>query len=95
MKRKYLIGLGLIAGAVGALALSRQQIGTAVARVTGQTEAPPAKQWPFERQELRTLMDRVVADQETIVANAESPAARTRAEAFRRYYEGRRSVVGD
>jgi|GraSoiStandDraft_2_1057267.scaffolds.fasta_scaffold197955_2 hypothetical protein len=93
MKRKYLIGLGLAAGAAGAVALNRQQIGTAVARVSGQAAAPPAKQWPFDGQELRTLMDRVVDDQRTLVANAETPDARARAEAFRRYYEGRRAAV--
>ena len=59
MKRKYLIGLGLAAGAAGVMAANREQIGTAVARVTGKTETPHAKQWDFDGQELRTLMDRV------------------------------------
>jgi hypothetical protein len=93
MKRKYLIGLGLAAGAAGVVAANREQIGTAVARVTGKSEVPPAKQWDFDRQELRTLMDRVADEQRTIIANAESPEARERAEAFQRYYAGRRAAV--
>jgi hypothetical protein len=95
MNRKYLIGLGVAASALGALALGRQQRGTVVVRVSGQAEVPAAQQWPFDRHELQTLMDRVVADQRTIVANAESLAARARAEAFRRYYEERRAAVAD
>jgi hypothetical protein len=95
MKRKYLIGLGLAAGAAGVVAVNREQLGTAVARVTGKPEDPPAKQWAFDQQELRTLMDGVVEDQRTIIANAETPEARERAEAFQRYYEGRRTAIED
>ena len=94
MKRKYLIGLGLAAGAAGVVAANREQIGTAVARATGKTEAPPAKQWDFDGQELRALMDRTLDEQRTIIANAETPELRERAEAFQRYYEGRRAAVG-
>ena len=93
MKRKLLIVVGLIIGAAGALALGRQQIGTTISRVTGQPEPPPDKQWPFDGHELRTLMDRTIASQRAIVANAENPAVRARAEAFQSYYEGRRAAA--
>jgi hypothetical protein len=94
MKRKYLIGLGLVAGAAGAAALGHGQIATIVGRVGGTSEVPQAKQWPFDSGELRTLMGRVAADQQAIIANAETPEERTRAEAFARYYEGRRAAAG-
>lgn len=89
MKRSYWIGLGVLTGIAGVAALSREQIVAAVSRVAGRDETPIAKQWPFDGGELRSLMGRVVAEQQAIVADAESPAERERAAAFQRYYEGR------
>lgn len=89
MKRNYWIGLGVVAGLAGIAALGRERIAALVSRLSGREEAPIEKQWPFDGGELNSLMGRVVAEQRTIVANAETPAERDRAAAFQRYYEGR------
>lgn len=89
MKRSYWIGLGVITGVAGVVALGREQIVTAVSRVAGRDETPIEKQWPFDGGELQSLMGNVVSAQQSIVTNAETPAERERAAAFQRYYEGR------
>ena len=87
MKRNLLIGLGIVGGVAGALALGR--------RLTagGGETAPGEVQWPFDRAELRTLMDRVVEDQRATVGRIEDAEERARAQAFLEYYEGRRAAV--
>lgn len=93
MQRKYMIGLGVAAGVAGAAALGREQLVAAASRATGREATSIAKQWEFDGGELRTLMDRVVAKQQSIVAAAETPAERERAAAFQQYYEGRRAAA--
>ncbi len=93
MKRSVWIGLGLLAGVVGAAFVGRKQIASAVTQVTGSAPPPAAKQWEFDRSELQMLMGQVVREQAALVAAAESPAERNRAAAFQRYYEGRLAAV--
>lgn len=89
MKRGFWIGLGVVVGLAGIAALGRERIVALASRLSGGDDAPIEKQWPFDSGELHSLMGRVVDEQRTIVANAESPAERERAAAFQRYYEGR------
>ena len=89
MRRNYVIGLGVAAGVAGAAVLGREQLVAAVTRATGRDDTPIEKQWEFDGGELRTLMERVVTEQQSIVAAAETPAERERAAAFQKYYEGR------
>jgi hypothetical protein len=93
MKRKYLIGLGVTAGVAGVAALGREQIGAIAGRLSGQDTIVPQKQWDFDNGELRTLMDRTIADQQRIIADAPTPEERERAVAFGRYFEGRRAAI--
>jgi hypothetical protein len=93
MKRKYLIGLGVAAGTAGAAALGRAQLGAIVGRLRGQDTIVPQKQWDFDDAELRTLMDRTLAEQQRIIADAATPEERERAVAFGRYFAGRRAAV--
>ena len=93
MKRKYLIGLGVAAGATGVAVLGREQLGAIAGRLSGQDTIVPQKQWDFDQGELRTLMDRTLADQQRIIADAPSPEERDRAVAFGRYFAGRRAAV--
>jgi hypothetical protein len=89
MKRSYWIGLGVVVGLAGIAALGRERIVALVSRFSGREETTIEKQWPFDGGELNSLMGRVIGEQRTIVANAETPAERERAAAFQRYYEGR------
>ncbi|HEY8602272.1 MAG TPA: hypothetical protein VIL85_27855 [Thermomicrobiales bacterium] len=93
MKRGYVIGLGVAAGVAGAAVLGREQLAAMASRAAGRDDAPIEKQWAFDSGELRTLMDRVVAEQQSIVAAAETPVERERAAAFQKYYEGRRAAA--
>lgn len=93
MKRGYLVGLAVAAGVTGAAVLGRERIGSALGLGAGEAAEPQAQQWPFDGGELRGLMDRVVDNQRAIVAGAESPDQRERAEGFLKYYEGRRAAV--
>ena len=93
MKRNYVIGLGVVAGVAGAAVLGREQIAAVASRAAGRDDAPIEKQWAFDGGELRTLMDRVVTDQQAIAAAADTPAERERAAAFQKYYEGRRAAA--
>lgn len=89
MKRSYWVGLGIVVGLAGIVALGRERIAALGSRLAGREDTPIEKQWPFDGGELQSLMGRVVAEQRSIVANAETPAERERAAAFQRYYEGR------
>ena len=93
MLRRLFAILALGAAAAVAALAWRPEVRAALARLAGQEDAPTAQQWPFDQGELRTLMDRVVAGQRDIVAQTESASERVRAEAFRRYYEGRRAAA--
>lgn len=93
MKRKYAIGLGVVASAAGVAALGREQLSTMVGRLSGQDAAPQQKQWDFDKAELQTLMDRTLAEQQQIIANAPTPEERERASAFQRYFAGRRAAI--
>jgi hypothetical protein len=78
-------GLALIALVAGGLAVSQRRAGR-----SGQNEAV---QWPFDRAELRSLMDKVVAEQRERVSSIDDVAGRNRAQAFLEYYERRRQAV--
>ena len=93
MTRGKLIGVILLAGAAIGLALGRRQLGTIVGRITGKEELPTERQWDFDRDELRGLMDRVLDEQRERVSQLEGPP-RERAQAFLEYYERRRAAVG-
>lgn len=93
MKRGYMVGLGIAAGAGAAAVLGRRQIAAALGLgAAGAKESQP-QQWPFDGGELRTLMDRTLEEQRAIVAEAPDTDSRARAEAFARYYEGRRAAA--
>ena len=62
-------------------------------RRSGRMGADDAVQWPFDRAELRALMDRVVAEQLERINAIEDVAGRGRAQAFLDYYERRRQAV--
>ncbi len=93
MKRNYVVGLGVAAGVAGAAVLGREQLAAVASRATGRDDTPIKKQWDFDGGELQTLMDRVVTEQQAIVAAAETPAERERAAAFQKYYEERRTAA--
>jgi hypothetical protein len=93
MTRGRLIGLVILAGAVIGLALGRRQLGTIVGRLTGKEAQPTERQWDFDQDELRGLMDRVLDEQRQRVSQLEGPQ-RERAQAFLEYYERRRAAVG-
>ena len=50
-------------------------------------------QWPFDIDELRALMTRVVSEQQDRVSAIEDQAGRDRAQAFLEYYERRRQAI--
>ncbi len=93
MRRGYVIGLLIAIGATGAAVLGRRRIAGALGRGAGSPAADGQVQWPFDQNELRTLMERVIDHQREIVAGAENPDARGRAEKFLEYYEGRRAAA--
>ncbi len=93
MKRKYLIGLGVATGVASVAVLGREQLGVIAGRLSGQDTIVPQKQWDFDKGELRTLMDRTLAEQQQLIANAPTPEERERAVAFGRYFAGRRAAV--
>ena len=93
MTRGRVLWLLLVAGAAAGLFLGRRQLGEALGRLTGRDEEPPARQWPFERDELHGLMDRVIAEQRERVSQIEEAPQRARAQAFLDYYERRRAAA--
>jgi hypothetical protein len=87
MIRRMVVGmLALAALAAGGLALFRR-------RGRGQAGEHDAVQWPFETDELRSLMSRVVAEQRDRINTIEDAAGRGRAQAFLEYYERRRQAA--
>lgn len=88
MKRGAVVGLAIAVGAVGAAAL-----GVTLRRVLGAGAELPARQWPFDREELGALMGRTIAEQRAIVDRATREDERERARAFLDYYEGRRAAA--
>ena len=93
MTRGRLLGLILLASAAVGLALGRHQLGALVGRLTGKEELPTERQWDFDRDELRGLMDRVLDEQRERVSQLDGPQ-RERAQAFLEYYERRRAAAG-
>jgi hypothetical protein len=61
-------------------------------RPTRDEEIGP-RQWDFDRKELASLMDHVIDYQQAVIDGIANAAGRERAEAFKRYYEGRRARV--
>lgn len=59
----------------------------------GTSDASDVVQWPFDTDELRALMSRVVAEQAERVSSIQDDAGRNRAQAFLDYYERRRRAV--
>lgn len=88
MRRGLLIVLGTVTGLAGLLAL-----GWWLLRRGEESELPDEVQWPFDRTELRTLMDQVIADQREAIEKITDAAERVRAESFLKYYEDRRAAV--
>lgn len=93
MRRGYLIGLVVAAGVAGAVFAGRRQLGAALGLASEAPTAPQEVQWPFDRTELRLLMDRVVEGQRALVDQIERPEDRARAQAFLDYYLRRRAAV--
>lgn len=87
MIRRVIVGLIALAGlAAGAWALAQRR---GVGRLGEQT----AIQWPFETNDLRSLMSRVVAEQRERISTIEDAAGRARAQSFLEYYERRRQAA--
>ena len=84
IRRTGVIGLLIaMAALVGVL-------GTRFMRSRGATaSAPAAVQWPFDGGELRTLMNGVLDEQDSIIATADDAETRGRAKQFRDYYQRR------
>ena len=93
MKRSYVIGLVVAAGVAGVAFAGRRWIGVTLGLVPGTPSEPQQVQWPFDRAELRLLMDRVVEAQRAIIGQIERADDRRRAQAFLDYYLGRRAAV--
>lgn len=89
------IGRRSMLGIVGTLALLVAVIALVVTRSGRQHDMGDTPvQIPFDHEELRDLMDRVVDNQREIVAQLDNDAAaRQRALGFLRYYERRRAAV--
>ena len=87
MSRRMMVGILAVAALVaGGVAVFQR-------RRSGRMGADGAVQWPFDRAELRSLMDRVVAEQRERINSIEDVAGRGRAQAFLEYYERRRQAV--
>lgn len=87
MFRRMMLGVLAVAALVaGGLAVLQR-------RRSGRLGAQKAVQWPFDRAELRSLMDRVVAEQRERINSIEDVAGKGRAQAFLEYYERRRQAV--
>ncbi|HEX5166507.1 MAG TPA: hypothetical protein VFV93_13980 [Thermomicrobiales bacterium] len=87
MLRRLLVGLIACAGiAAGGWALLQR----ANRSPAGE---PDAVQWPFDTEELRSLMGGVVAEQRDRINAIEDEAGRDRARSFLAYYERRRQAV--
>ncbi len=87
MIRRSIAGLIAVAG-LGAAGWALVQ-----RRSSGRLGAQHAVQWPFENDELRSLMGRVIAGQRERITAIEDTAGRARAQSFLEYYERRRQVA--
>jgi hypothetical protein len=81
-----MIAVGVFAG-LAAMALGMNS------RKRDDAPTDEERQWPFDRQELRSLMSRVTAEQRSRVEQLEPGPMRDRATAFLRYYERRHAAV--
>ena len=87
MIRRIMLGTIAFAGIVGGVwFLSRRGS-------VGLQDEGDAVQWPFDKDELRTLMSSVVAGQHERINSIEDAAGRERATAFLEYYERRRQAA--
>jgi hypothetical protein len=93
MNRRSVLGITVAAGAAGAAFAGRRPLAAALGRLAGVAVAPPPRQWPFDRAELRALMDRTIDEQRAIVEQAEREDERARAREFLAYYERRRAAA--
>lgn len=87
MKRPYILGLLASILVVVAFIASRT-----LSRASAEPELD-AVQWPFDHDELGQLMDQVIDSQDRIIDEAPDPGSRSRARAFRDYYQRRRAAV--
>ncbi len=87
MKRPYIVAVVAAILVVVAFVVSR------TLRRGSEAQEPDAVQWPFDTEELGLLMDRVIESQDQIIDEAPDPTSRSRASAFRDYYERRRAAV--
>ena len=87
MKRQFIIAI------VAAVLVVVGFVASRTLRSGVEAQEPDAVQWPFDRDELGQLMDGVIDSQDQIIAEAPDPASRSRARAFRDYYERRRAAV--
>lgn len=85
------MGVGLAIAAGVAAATGWYWRGAAGRRESGLGDEP--RQWPMDRAELASGMDRVLADQRQRLAETAPGPARERVSDFLRYYEQRRARV--
>jgi hypothetical protein len=85
--RRTMIGLVALLALVGGVWSWLQR------RNGGKLNRHADVQWPFDKAELRSLMDRVIAEQRDRVSAIEDIAGRNRAQAFLDYYERRRQAA--
>ena len=84
---------GLMFGVLAGAALIAGCLAVLQRRRSGRLGADGAVQWPFDGAELRSLMDRVVAEQRERINSIDDVAGKRRAQAFLEYYERRRQAV--
>lgn len=87
MIRRTIVSLVAIAGLVAAAWTFVQRRGS------GRPGEQDAVQWPFEKDELRSFMSRVVTEQRECINSIEDGAGRARAQSFLDYYERRRQAA--
>ncbi|MDQ3547840.1 MAG: hypothetical protein M3439_03385 [Chloroflexota bacterium] len=87
MIRRTIVSLVAIAGLVAAVWAFVQRRGS------GRPGEHDAVQWPFEKDELRSLMNRVVIEQRERINAIEDASGRARAHSFLDYYERRRQAT--
>lgn len=93
MKRyRAILGIGGAAAVIATVALLAARFAGRVGSRHEQSEEQP-RQWPFDRDELRSLMARVVEEQGERVNLMEPGDSRARAEAFLAYYARRASAA--
>lgn len=90
-QRRVRVGLAIAAGVAGATATGWYWRGAGRRSEHGLDDEP--RQWPMDRAELASGMDRVVAAQRQRLAEMAPGPARERVAAFLRYYEQRRAGI--